>query len=143
MPNPVAMPTDMEITPAQAWKMLAEVGSARLVDVRTEPEWSYVGVPVLDELGKTVFNNSWHVFPEMKVNDGFVDELCRFVGPDNVLIFICRSGGRSLAAATASVRAGFQICYSIAGGFEGGLDVRGHRGALGGWKFEGLPWKQS
>jgi hypothetical protein len=49
--NPVAMPTDIEVTPRQALKTLTEVKNARLVDVRTQPEWLYVGVPVLDELG--------------------------------------------------------------------------------------------
>jgi hypothetical protein len=27
-------------------------------------------------------------------------------------------------------------------GFEGELDDHHHRGALNGWRFEGLPWEQ-
>ncbi|MEL6481227.1 MAG: rhodanese-like domain-containing protein, partial [Pseudomonadota bacterium] len=34
-----------EMGPAEAWEMLASNPSARMVDVRTKAEWSFVGLP--------------------------------------------------------------------------------------------------
>jgi rhodanese-related sulfurtransferase len=133
---------DIEITPSGAWKMLAEGKYAKLVDVRTGPEWAYVGSPDLVAIDKKIVKLSWHIFPEMKVNESLIRELRLATDPADVLFFICRSGGRSLAAAKASIEAGFRVCYSITGGFEGAVDPEGHRGAIEGWKFGGLPWKQ-
>jgi rhodanese-related sulfurtransferase len=138
-----ASSNSIEITPSQAWKILSETGTAKLIDVRTEPEWTYVGVPVLDAVGKSVIRNAWHLFPEMNVNAAFVRSLRAAVNADDVLIFICRSGGRSLLAAKAAMAEGFRACYSVAGGFEGVVDASGHRGMVEGWKREGLPWRQT
>lgn len=131
-----------ELTPQQAWQALVDRPSAKLVDVRTVPEWLYVGEPDVTSAGKLLLKMSWHVFPEMTVNDRFTRELKAAVSPDDMLLFLCRSGGRSLAAARAASAAGFQDAYSVAGGFEGPVDEQGHRSTIEGWKFAGLPWKQ-
>jgi Rhodanese-like domain len=47
---------------------------------------------------------------------------------DDDLFFICRSGGRSLAAAKVIAEAGYRACHNVAGGFEGPLDDDRHRG---------------
>ncbi len=131
-----------ELTPEQAWHALVDRPSAKLVDVRTEPEWLYVGEPDIVGTSKPLLKICWHVFPAMTVNEGFIDQLRASALPDEMLLFLCRSGGRSLAAARAAAAAGFQNAYSIAGGFEGPVDERGRRGTREGWKFAGLPWKQ-
>jgi rhodanese-related sulfurtransferase len=131
-----------EISPRQAWDLLAADKHARLVDVRTEPEWAYVGVPDLADLGKAVAKISWHVFPEMRVNSEFIGKLKATYDPARPVIFMCRSGGRSLVAAKAAFEAGFAQCFSLAGGFEGDVDEQGHRGTKAGWKAEGLSWRQ-
>ena len=41
-----------DITPTEAWDLLAERDDAVLVDVRTDAEWRYVGVPDLRPLGR-------------------------------------------------------------------------------------------
>jgi len=64
-------------------------------------------------------------------------------GSETPVLFLCRSGARSRAAAMAMTRAGFQNAFNIAGGFEGDLDAKRQRGNEKGWKAEGLPWKQS
>jgi rhodanese-related sulfurtransferase len=58
------------------------------------------------------------------------------------ILFICRSGGRSRAAAAALTAAGYRRCYNVAEGFEGNPDPERHRGKTGGWKAAGLPWVQ-
>jgi len=64
-------------------------------------------------------------------------------GYETPILFLCRSGARSRAAAMAMTRAGFTKAFNIAGGFEGDLDKTGHRGLTNGWKAAGLPWRQT
>ncbi|NBQ57800.1 MAG: hypothetical protein EBU32_05315 [Opitutaceae bacterium] len=40
-----------DVAPAMAWKILGDLNGAVLVDVRTRPEWSYVGLPDLEAQG--------------------------------------------------------------------------------------------
>lgn len=133
----------IEITPSQAWEILSKTAAAKLIDVRTEPEWTYVGVPALDAIGKSIIRNAWQLFPEMNVNSDFVNSLRATARDDDVLIFICRSGGRSLLAANSAKTEGFLASYSVSGGFEGPTDADGHRGTVAGWRHEGLPWRQT
>ena len=51
-----------DVTPEQAWKILSENPDAILVDVRTQPEWIFVGVPDLGSLGKRAVFIPWQVF---------------------------------------------------------------------------------
>lgn len=138
----LSLSPSQEISPEQGWALLNEVPGAKLVDVRTRPEWLYVGVPDLHSTSATLLQISWHIFPEMKTNEAFAEELRHATSQEDVLIFVCRSGGRSLAAARAATAAGFSRSYSLRGGFEGPIDDQGHRGTVAGWKFAGLPWRQ-
>lgn len=132
-----------DISPAEAWTMLEKEPDAVLIDVRTRPEWSFVGVPDLGRLGKEALLLSWQVYPQMAVNPEFVSLLSQRVpGADRALIFLCRSGARSRAAAQAMTAAGYRRCYNIGTGFEGAMDESRHRGQLAGWKADGLPWVQ-
>jgi rhodanese-related sulfurtransferase len=58
------------------------------------------------------------------------------------LVFLCRSGQRSDAAARAAAAAGYTMAFNLLEGFEGPKDPDGHRGTLGGWRKAGLPWVQ-
>jgi rhodanese-related sulfurtransferase len=132
-----------DISPKQAWQMLSENPQAVLVDVRTDAEFAYVGNPDLSGLGKQVVRIPWKVFPAMAPNPDFVAKVGAVGVPkDAPLMFLCRSGVRSRDAAIAMTAAGFKACYNVAGGFEGDKDAAGHRGAVGGWKVDGLPWMQ-
>jgi rhodanese-related sulfurtransferase len=132
-----------DVDPSEAWKRLSENAEARLVDVRSQAEWSFVGVPDLSGAGKRTLFLQWQVYPAMAQNQAFVDELAKAVpDKDTPLYFICRSGGRSRAAAMAMTAAGYRHCYNVADGFEGGPDGSRHRGRIAGWKAAGLPWIQ-
>jgi rhodanese-related sulfurtransferase len=131
------------VSPSEAWRALQANPLAQIVDVRTDAEWAYVGFPDLSALGKQVLPLAWQVFPAMQVNPDFVTELrAAGVTPEHHLYFLCRSGVRSLHAARAAVAAGFAHSFNIADGFEGPHGPDGHRGAVAGWKVEGLPWRQ-
>jgi rhodanese-related sulfurtransferase len=132
-----------DVAPSQVWEALRTDPQARLVDVRTDAEWNFVGLPDLAETGQDPVLIPWQMFPTMQVNGAFTDHL-RQAGltPDNKLYFICRSGGRSLAAGRAAEAAGFHNAYNVQDGFEGPPDGEGHRGTVAGWKAQGLPWRQ-
>lgn len=132
-----------DLSPQQAWTLLSEQPAAQLVDVRTQAEWVWVGAPDLAELGKETVRIEWSRWPEGGANLAFLDELAAAgVEPGDPVLFLCRSGVRSVAAAQAATAAGYRKAYNVLEGFEGGLDAAGHRG-VGGWKASGLNWRQS
>ena len=55
-------------------KLSIEVHS-QLIDVRTKPEWIYVGVPDLSSINKKVIFVSWQVYPEMGTNKFFENQI--------------------------------------------------------------------
>jgi len=131
------------VTPRDAWTRLTDDPRAQLIDVRSQPEWTFVGVPDLP-LGKKPLLLSWLSYPQMAADPDFPAKLAAQVphGPDTPLFFLCRSGVRSAAAAEAMAAQGFRHCFNILGGFEGDKDDNGHRGQVNGWKAENLPWQQ-
>ncbi len=133
-----------DITPEQAWKLLSDNPQAVLVDVRTDAEWRFVGVPDLSSLGREVVYIEWNRTDGQR-NENFLAELSEKVpgnGEDRPVVFLCRSGNRSISAAEAATEAGIAPSYNVLDGFEGQLDNAGHRGGSG-WRATGLPWKQS
>ncbi|MHA1599488.1 MAG: rhodanese-like domain-containing protein [Alphaproteobacteria bacterium] len=132
-----------DITSREAWDMLQQDTEAVLVDVRSEAEWRYVGVPDLASLDKKTVFVCWQTYPNMDRNSNFLaDVAASGVGPDRKVLLLCRSGVRSRDAAIALTASGYQACFNVAGGFEGAHDEGRHRGATDGWKAAGLPWWQ-
>jgi rhodanese-related sulfurtransferase len=133
-----------DVAPKVAWKILSEHKDAVLIDVRTRPEWNFVGLPDLTALDKKPALIEWQVFPSMQPNPEFVAALSGALADKSApLLFLCRSGARSAAAAKAMTAAGYSTCLNVADGFEGPLDAQAKRGATGGWKAAGLPWRQT
>ena len=133
-----------DVAPTTAWKILSERKDAILIDCRTRAEWNYVGLPDLETLAKKPALIEWQVFPSMQPNPEFVSALSgTLADKDGPLLFICRSGARSAAAAKAMTAAGYSTCLNVADGFEGALDAQAKRGTTGGWKAAGLPWRQT
>jgi rhodanese-related sulfurtransferase len=128
-----------DLTPQEAWAKL-EAG-ARLVDVRTEGEWAHIGVPDTPSVGE---KRNEPLFIQWNLAGGipnprFTEELTRQLptGSGAELVFLCRSGARSIAAANAATEAGF-TSYNVLEGFEGEPDRHGER-TVNGWKNRGLP----
>ena len=134
---------DVEAT----WRALDSRARSQLIDVRTRAEWTYVGIPDLRSLNKRPLLVEWQTFPDQSIDPQFALRLSGELSAlgvklDDDLFFICRSGGRSLAAAKAMAAMGYRACHNVAGGFEGPLDDESHRGRAGGWRAAGLPWQQ-
>ena len=123
-------------------KLSIEVNS-QLIDVRTKPEWIYVGVPDLSSINKKVIFVSWQVYPEMGTNKFFENQILESnIKKDNNLYFICRSGNRSNNAAEFLTSRGFSNCFNVIDGFEGKINHERQRASIDGWQFNNLPWKQ-
>jgi rhodanese-related sulfurtransferase len=133
-----------DVTSQEAWDILRQQSDAVLVDCRTDVEWTFIGLPELAALNKRPLLIAWQAYPEMRVNENFVQEVqAKGVKPDQTVLLICRSGQRSKLAAMALTAAGYSRCYNVSDGFEGAHDERRHRGQVEGWKVAGLPWTQS
>lgn len=136
------------VTAVQAYEALLADPRAQLVDVRTQAEWTFVGIPDLSAAGRKPILAEWLTFPERTVDTQFAERLGAALEQAGLpkstpLYFLCRSGARSLAAGEAMRAAGYKACINIEDGFEGDLDAQGHRGSVNGWKASGLPWTQS
>jgi rhodanese-related sulfurtransferase len=96
--HPLADPR-IEVTPEQAAQALAD-GSAQVVDVREPYEREAGHIP-----------GTRHIELERLASEAPT------IDPDRPVIFHCRLGARSLLAAQAFRRAGFEA-WSMAGGIE-------------------------
>jgi rhodanese-related sulfurtransferase len=125
-----------DLSPQDAWAKLEQ--GAVLVDVRTEGEWAHIGIPDTKATDNDPLFIQW-TFPGGIPNPDFVDQLKQQAPEDTgvELVFLCRSGVRSVAAAIAATQAGF-TAYNVLEGFEGEPDRYGER-TVNGWKNRGLP----
>jgi rhodanese-related sulfurtransferase len=78
----------------------------------------------------------------MEINPDFDEDLLMAAPTGKKIVLLCRSGVRSIAAAQRATELGL-TAYNVLEGFEGDPDEQGQRGRKGGWRFHGLPWKQS
>lgn len=124
-----------DVSPQLAWRWV-QSGEAVMVDVRTDAERAWVGfVPGAEPL-------AWKQWPGMAANADFDAGIQALGAGGKKLVLLCRSGVRSVAAAQRATDLGLQA-YNILEGFEGDPDAQAQRGKLGGWRFHGLPWRQS
>ena len=134
-----------DLTPHQAWELLTTDTRALLVDVRTDAEWAYVGIPDASTIDGRAALVEWVSYPTGRPNPQFLKQLGELglePGDERPLVFLCRSGVRSVAAANAATAAGLGPAYNVLEGFEGDVGPDGHRGHSG-WRAAGLPWRQA
>jgi len=128
----------LNLKPPAAWQFMQAHPEAVLIDVRTTCEHLFVGHPV----GAILV--PWKDGLPMQPNPNFVATVKEVVpDPATPILFLCRSGHRSMEAAKAMAAEGYRVLVNIDEGFEGPLDENKHRGTLGGWRFHGLPWEQN
>lgn len=129
-----------EVNPKQAWKMLQETPDSILLDVRSKVEFDYVGHPVGAVHVPIQEAPDWQTDPDFA---GKVIEQLGEASKDVKILTLCRSGKRSMLAATLLEEKGYKDTVNIAEGFEGDLDENRHRGNMNGWRYHGLPWEQT
>lgn len=136
-----------DVSPPEAWQRLQDDPNAQIIDVRSRPEWTFVGLPDTSRTGRDPILLEWQIYPSMGIDGQFAEKLegeleRRGTPRDAPLLFLCRSGARSSAAAALMTARGWQSAFNVEDGFEGPTDPDGHRGTLSGWKAAGLPWRQ-
>ena len=88
-----------DITPEEAAALIA--GGALLVDVREQEEWDAGHVEGALHFPLSTLPARWQELPDA-----------------DRTVFVCRSGGRSMAAAEAFAAAGRAGCANLAGGVQ-------------------------
>ena len=131
------------ITSVECFSFLSKISNSFLIDVRTKPEWEFIGIPDLSSINKKAIFISWHVYPEMKINSLFENQLINSkIKKTDKLFLICRSGSRSFKAAKFLSSFGYHYCFNVTDGFEGDKNNLNQRSSINGWKYNNLPWKQ-
>jgi rhodanese-related sulfurtransferase len=126
------------VTPEEAFTLLQAAPNVKLVDVRTNAERDWVGRVAVPEGQHLAIE--WTTYPGGLPNPDFGARLTELAAPDDVLLFLCRSGVRSRHSARVAAELGYRDAYDILEGFEGDRDAAGHRKSIGGWCHAGLPW---
>jgi rhodanese-related sulfurtransferase len=126
------------VTPQEAHTLLLSAPNIRLIDVRTNAERDWIGRPSIPSGQHDAVE--WSTYPGGVQNPEFAAQLASIAQPDDVLLFLCRSGVRSRHAARVATENGFPNSFDILEGFEGDKDADGHRKTVGGWCKAGLPW---
>lgn len=125
------------VTPIEAQQVLQADADAVLIDVRTSAELELVGrVP-------TALHLEWASYPGMIANTQFAAQLrdaLAHKSQDTVIIFMCRTGGRSHNAAVVAHDLGFTHAYNMLEGFEGDANAQKQRTLINGWRHANLPW---
>ena len=136
-----------QISSKEAFEEINSNAGALLIDVRSELEWKKIGIPDLGDLNENLILLELQSMPSMEYNQNFLVELEEALNDKNVnnVMFICKAGVRSQAAAVQSMgvllnkNKSIKIC-NISDGFEGkGFSIFGDKAP--GWKNSGLPWK--
>ena len=103
-----------------------------LLDVRTEEEWNQDGKPDGNKIGLTTYFLSIQFGDERIFNENFVQEFKNLnIGHDHEILTMCKSGGRSQAAAELLTGENY-TCSNISDGFLGNNENVG-------WKKSDLP----
>jgi rhodanese-related sulfurtransferase len=112
------------VTAREAYEMWqADPERIKVLDVRTFEEYVLIGhaqMALNVPLAFPTYN--WDAQKgnySVVVNKDFIAHVQEHFKPDDTILVMCRSGGRSAMAANALAKAGFTKVYNIIDGFEG------------------------
>jgi rhodanese-related sulfurtransferase len=144
------------LTAVEAYEFIKKEESHLLfIDVRTQAEIAFVGVPTLIDANVPYeVITDWSQWDEkqksfkMTENDNFVSAvesrlMEKSLDKQSPIIFMCRSGFRSASAVNLLAKAGYKNVYHLIDGFEGDKAPAGPKQGqrvLDGWKNSDLPW---
>ncbi len=145
-------PQGQYLTAKEAYDVIKKNPSKVLfIDVRTQYELEYVGfTTMIDKNIPIVFktDKKWdkkkNRFARLS-NKNFVADVEKAMKAKGLtkkdhIIFMCRSGSRSVYTTKLMAKAGYMNVSTVVDGFEGGKDkVTKHR-TKNGWKNAGKPW---
>jgi len=137
------------VTAKEAYEMWkAEPERVKVLDVRMVEEYVFIGhaamafnIPVA--FPKYVWDANKRKY-SFEINPDFIDHVKELFKPDDTIVAMCRSGGRSAFAINMLAKAGFTNIWNIIDGFEGDTvndpeSVYHGKRMKNGWK-NSAPW---
>lgn len=131
----------------EKWK--AAPSEVKIIDVRTPEEYLFVGFPVMAwKIPVAIQSYEWNaekgIFP-MELLPDFVDRVRNVAMTNDLIMLMCRSGGRSAIAVNILAKEGFTQAYNVFDGMEGdkvedSQSVFHGQRLKNGWKNSGCPW---
>lgn len=130
-------------------KWQADPEQITVLDVRTTEEYIFVGhAPMARNVPLMTQTYTWNADKErfeMRPNPNFVAQVMEFAGPSDIILVMCRSGGRSARGVNLLAEASYSKVYQIVDGMEGDSiedpeNVFQGKHLKNGWKNSGNPW---
>ena len=139
------------VTAKEAYEMWkADPEKVKVLDVRMVEEYVFLGHAATAVNVPVAFPKyQWHADRRkygFEINPDFIDHVKAVLKPDDTIVAMCRSGGRSAAAINMLAKAaGFTRAYNILDGMEGDKvhdpdSVFDGMRRRNGWQMSGLPW---
>jgi rhodanese-related sulfurtransferase len=150
LPRSKTTPLGLYLTPADAYRAVTRDPGIVFIDVRDPIEINFVGhAKGIDAIVPLAISS--HRFDDthggyaMDLNPNFVAEIDAAITREGTskfdpVILICRSGGRSAAAARMLAKAGYTNVWNLVEGFEGDKNPETGQREVNGWRNAGLPW---
>ena len=138
------------VTAREAYaKWSADPDNVKILDVRTPEEYVFVGhAEMARNIPLGFVQRQWDKEKNQPVfvpNSGFLSAVKQSYDTEDMILVLCRSGGRSALAVNAMSAAGFSNAYNITDGMEGDTVTDPSSAYCGkrmqnGWKNSASPW---
>ena len=107
----------INIKATDAFDFLSKKDNSHLIDTRSDIEWKNTGIPDLSSINKEANLINWGPVLDETFFEQYKNFLLSSFNQNDNLLFICRSGSRSLMAAQFAIKFGFENSYNIFEGF--------------------------
>ena len=107
----------INIKAIDAFDFLSKKVNSHLIDTRSDIEWKTTGIPDLSSINKETNLINWGPVLDQTFFQQYKNFLLSSFNQNDNLLFICRSGSRSLMAAKFAIKFGFENSFNIFEGF--------------------------
>ena len=107
----------INIKATDAFDFLSKKDNSHLIDTRSDIEWKSTGIPDLSSINKETNLINWGPVLDQIFFEQYKNFLLTSFNKNDNLLFICRSGSRSLMAAQFAIKFGFKNSFNIYEGF--------------------------
>ena len=107
----------INIKATDAFDFLSKKDNSHLIDTRSDIEWKSTGIPDLSSINKETNLINWGPVLDQTFFEQYKNFLLSSFNQNDNLLFICRSGSRSLMAAQFAIKFGFKNSFNIFEGF--------------------------
>ena len=108
----------INIKATDAFDFLSKKVDSYLIDTRSDVEWKTTGIPDLSSINKEANLINWGPVLDQTFFEQYKKFLLTSFNQKDNLLFICRSGSRSLMAAKFAIEFGFKNSFNIYDGFH-------------------------